>query len=79
VGSLVPAEIAPLSGREFIAAAATQSKVTARITIRHRPGIAPSMRVVHRDTTYNVEAVLPDARSGIRHMTLLCSYGVNPG
>lgn len=73
------AEVAPLSGREFLAAAATQSKVTARITIRHRAGVTNNHRILHGATVYNIEAVLPDAGSGKEHLTLMCSTGVNDG
>lgn len=76
---LIPAEIAPLSGRELIAAAATQSKVAARIRIRYRPGVAPSMRVVHRETAYGIEAVVPDRISGVEYLTLFCTAGVAEG
>ncbi|RXD80649.1 head-tail adaptor protein, partial [Xanthomonas perforans] len=38
------AAIEPLSAREFIAAGAGQSEVSARITIRYRAGILASMR-----------------------------------
>jgi SPP1 family predicted phage head-tail adaptor len=79
VGFLIPAEIAPLSGKELIAAAATQSKVAARIVIRHRPGVVPSMRVVHRDTAYGIEAVVPDKVSGVDYLTLFCSAGAAEG
>lgn len=78
-GILIPAEIEPLSGRELIAAAATQSKVTARIRIRYRPGVAPSMRVVHRETTYGIDAVVPDRTSGVSYLTLLCTGGSAQG
>lgn len=76
---LVPAEIAPLSGRELIAAQAVQSKVSTRIRIRWQPGVVASMRIVHRDDVYDVEAVLEDPNSGRRWLTLLCSRGVNDG
>ena len=79
VGLMVPAEIMPLSGRELIAAAAVQSKVSTRIRIRHRRGISPSMRVVHRDTHYGIEAVVPDQTSGVSYLTLMCTDGVNEG
>jgi SPP1 family predicted phage head-tail adaptor len=79
VTGLIPAEIAPLSGRELIAAAATQSKVATRIKIRYRPGIAPSMRVVHREIHYGIEAVLPDTKSGVRYLTLHCTSGAAEG
>lgn len=76
---LLSAEVSPLSGREIIAAAAVQSKVTTRIVIRFRPGIKASMRATHRGTIYNIEAVIPDNASGKRWLTLLCSSGVNEG
>lgn len=78
-GLLIPAEISPLSGRELIAAAATQSKVATRIRIRHRAGVAPSMRVVHRETYYGIEAVVPDPKSGVRYLTLFCTSGAAEG
>lgn len=74
-----PAEITALSGRELIAAQAVQSKVTARIKVRHRAEYTASMRALHRETIYNIEAVIPDPDSGFRYLTLLCSYGVNEG
>ncbi len=75
----VPAEIAPLSAREFIASAATQSKVVARIVIRYRAGITAKMRALHRGRVYNIEGVLADADSGLEYLTLPVSEGVNNG
>ena len=76
--SAVPAEIVPLSGREFIAAQAAQAGITARMTIRYVAGITPKMRVVHGADIYNIEAVLPDPTLR-RHLTLMVSTGVNNG
>ena len=78
-GRLISAEISPLSGRELLAADAVQGKVSTRIRMRHRPGLRPSMRVVHRGIVYNIEAVVPDPESGTGWVTLLCSSGVNDG
>lgn len=78
-GQQISAAIEPLSGRELIAAQQVHSRVTTRITVRYRPGILPEMRVVHRSTYYNIEAVIPDADSGFRHCTLLCYSGTNDG
>lgn len=75
---LLPAEIVPLSGREFVAAQAVQAGVTTRITIRWRAGIKAAMRVVHGADVYNIKAVLPDATLR-RHLTLMCEVGVNEG
>jgi len=73
-----PAEIYPLSGREFIAAQAIQAGVSTRITIRYRSDIQPSMRIVHEGIYYNIKAVLPDPTLR-RHLTLMCDSGVNNG
>jgi SPP1 family predicted phage head-tail adaptor len=71
------AAVEPLSAREFIAAAASQSKVTARIVIRYLAGIKPSMRIVHGDHTYLVEAILEDPKSGLEYITLPVSEVVS--
>ena len=76
--SIVPAEVWPLSGREFVAAQAEQAGVTTRITIRYQAGIEPAMRVTHDGKTYNIKAVLPDPTLR-RHITLMCESGVNNG
>jgi len=75
------AEIVPASGREFIAASASQSAVSGRIKIRKLDGINASMRAVNVRTgaVYNIEAVLPDPVSGEHWMTLPFSTGVNDG
>lgn len=78
-GSTMPAEVAPLSGRELTAAAATQSRVTHRILIRYRDGITAKLRAVERETVYNIEAVISDQKSGLRYLTLLASTGTNDG
>lgn len=75
---LIPAEIVPLSGREFIAAQAVQAGVNTRITIRWRPGVRAAMRVVHDGDIYNIKAALPDPTLR-RHISLMCETGVNDG
>ena len=75
----VPAAIEPLSAREFIAAQAVQSAVTARITLRYRAGLDASMRIVHNGTIYNIAGILADPDSGLEYVTIPCSQGVNAG
>lgn len=75
----VQASVEPLSAREFIAAQAAQSEVTARIVIRYRDGVLPTMRILHRGLIYNIQGVLPDADSGREYITLPVSAGVNDG
>ena len=74
----VPAEVYPLSGKEFIAAQSVQAGVTARITIRYIIGVVGDMRVRHDGNTYNIKAVLPD-KTARHHITLMCETGVNDG
>lgn len=50
----------PLSGREYMQSASLQSEITARVTIRWRTGILPTMRMVHDSQNYKIHAVLPD-------------------
>jgi SPP1 family predicted phage head-tail adaptor len=64
------ASIMDISGREYVAAAAAQNSVTTKITIRHRDGIKPAMRVMHGADTYNIEAVLGQDN---RTLTLMCA------
>lgn len=74
----VPAEVVPLSGREFVAAQAVQAGVTTRITLRDLPGLTAAMRVLHDGATYNIKAVLPDPTLR-RHVSIMCEQGVNDG
>ena len=69
--------IEPLSAREFIAAQSTQSRVSARITIRYKAGLNAAMRIVHGSTVYNIEGILPDKDSGLEYITMPVSEGVN--
>lgn len=78
-GQLQRVAIEALSGRELIAAAAVNSKVSSRIRMRWRAGVLPRMRVVHGSDIYNIEAVIPDPHSRVRGITLLCSSGTNAG
>jgi len=78
------AAIEPLSAREFLAAQATQSKVTARITIRFRDDLDPAMRLVHArigraDVVYNPAGFLPDVESGLDYITIPVSTGISQG
>jgi len=76
----VPASIEPLSVKDFIAAQATQSQLSARIVIRYRSGVLPTMRILHRGLIYNIEGPpLADPDSGLEYLTLAVSAGVNDG
>lgn len=75
----VPAEFKPLSVKEFLAGNQINSQVTARVTIRYRPGVTATMRIVFRGEYYNIAGVLADAESGLEYLTLPVSAGVNDG
>jgi SPP1 family predicted phage head-tail adaptor len=67
------ASIEPITGREFFSASQVQSDVTTRIRIRFMEGVTPKMRVVHGSDYYDIQAVLPDSRSGRHEMQLMCA------
>ncbi len=73
------ASVEPLSAREFIQSGQTQSAVTARITMRYRDGLLPSMRLIHRGEVFNIAGLLPDKASGLEYITIPVSGGVNDG
>ena len=75
----VPAEIAYLSGRDFIAAQADQSEITAHITIRYIRNVNKAMRILFEDKVFNIQAILPDKETGRTYQTVLVSEGVNDG
>ena len=66
------AEVRDVSGREFVAAGATQNQVLTTITIRYRAGVRPKMRALHGADVYRIEAVLGQDQ---RTLALMCSRG----
>jgi SPP1 family predicted phage head-tail adaptor len=74
----VYASIETLSVRDFIAAKATQTEITARIKMRAR-SINVNQRIVHKTTIYDVQGVLPDNDSGSEYITIAVNAGVNNG
>lgn len=64
------ASIIDLSGREYIAAGGTQNMAETKITIRHRAGITPAMRVVYGADIYKITAVLGQDN---RTLLLMCA------
>lgn len=71
----VPAEIVPLSGREFVAAGAQRGEIIARIMVRYDSGLTEQMRVVFEGKTYPIHAILSDSTFR-RHMSLMVSEGL---
>lgn len=79
VADNVAAAVEPLSVREAMQAQAMQSRVTTRITIRHRGGLDASMRILHGSTIYNPEGFVPDKDSLLEYLTIPCGSGLNDG
>jgi SPP1 family predicted phage head-tail adaptor len=73
------ASVEPLSAREFIAARAGQSEISARVVMRYRSDITADMRLMHRSQPYDIHGVLPDPKSGRHYITLPVSEGVTDG
>jgi SPP1 family predicted phage head-tail adaptor len=67
----VRAWVQDLSGREMLAAQATQNPVNAKILIRRHTGITAAMRVIFGAQTFNIEAVLSPTRNNST-LELLC-------
>ena len=65
------AAVEPLTGREYLAAGALLSEVTARIRMRYRPGITAADRVIHNGKVYGVTSVA-DVHSSRRELQLQC-------
>jgi SPP1 family predicted phage head-tail adaptor len=72
----VHGEVSPASAREFQAAAAEQSEVRGKITIRYRADVDPTHCAIHRGRRYQILGVLPDNESGLEWMTLPVGEGV---
>lgn len=64
------AAVEPLVGREYIAAQAAVSEITARVRLRYRPGITAADRIVHDGTTYGITSVA-DVHSSRRELVLM--------
>lgn len=67
------ADIESISGREFIAAQASQSATVFRIQVRYRSDLESSWRIREGANVYEITAVLPDGRR--RRLELMCRTG----
>ena len=69
VVTAISADVRYLSGLQAIKADASTSLVKASIRLRYRP-LHAGMRVLFENTTFDVRAVLPDARKA--YVNLVC-------
>lgn len=74
------ANIRHLSGLEAIKAGAETSIVNTSVRIRRRPGrnIHAGLRVIHKDTVYEIKAVLPGQLQYNRHIDMICTTTGTP-
>ena len=74
----VRAEVAPLQGKELIAAQAAQSSTTVKFKMRYLAGVTQSMRVVYGGKNYDITAVI-DVDEMHREMHILATTGASEG
>ncbi|WP_180114975.1 phage head closure protein [Acinetobacter sp. YH12063] len=68
------AKVTHLSGKDLIAAQASNSKVVARVKIRYREDINTAMRVIYKGKTYAIDSqALEDTNTGYESVTFLLS------
>lgn len=70
------AEITLPTGRTQVAAQQIQNVVTAEIRCRPASDLVAGLRLVHKGTTYKIEAALPDNDNSM--LRLLCSSESHP-
>jgi SPP1 family predicted phage head-tail adaptor len=75
----VPAAVDQTTGGEAVSSQQIQAKVTAEISMRWRPGVDATMRVLHGADTYNIVGVLVDSDTGRKIITLLCTQRLADG
>lgn len=72
------AEVAPLRGKELIAAQAAQSSIDTRFRTRYHSGVKSGMRIVYAGAYYDISSVIdPDEKH--KELQILASTGVNEG
>lgn len=54
------AAIKTMQGREYFAAASTQNENTTRFVIRYTTGIKPNMRIIYKESIYDIQSVIND-------------------
>jgi len=71
VSPTMPAEVTPLSGREFWRSQQVQSDITHEVVIRYRPDVRHNQRIRYGDRTLNIESVIDTEEAGVE-LRLMC-------
>jgi head-tail adaptor len=74
----IPAEVLTGPGREFAAAATTQSEGVARINLRWFPGLESTWRILWDGVIYGISSIELDATGRLEYR-LRCEAGVTDG
>jgi len=72
VVATVWARVEQIGGKEFFDAQRENSRITARITIRHRSGINQKMQLIHGQTIYAITSPPIDQAGRSRQLQLMC-------
>lgn len=76
----VAADYQPMSARDVFTAQTAKSEATGRFVIRRWPGLAPTMRIIHRGLIFSIIGQpIPDPNSGLEYVTILVATGVKDG
>ena len=70
------AQVVPVSVREFLQAAATQNEISARVVVRYSKtaaAVTADDRLRHCDEIYQIKGIMPDPKSGLEYLTLVCA------
>mgnify|MGYP001599371197 CR=1 FL=1 len=65
------AAVEPIRGREYFAAQQVSAETTHRVTLRHRAGVSPQMRVAFGSRTFRIESVIDPLEKNER-IELMC-------
>lgn len=78
-GGKLWAQVKPLRGREFFAAAQAQSEITTRFRLRYRDGIDESMRIYWKGEFYEIKGKPIEVDGGREWIDLMCKAGPQDG
>lgn len=72
------AEVLPLRGREFFAAAQVQQEHSIKVRIRYRPGVTETMRLVWQGRAYDITGAI-QLQGGREWLEIMALAGVKDG
>ena len=74
-GGMLWAQVTPLRGREFFAAAQSQSEVTTRFRVRYRTGFDETMRIFWKGRYYDIKGIPIEVEGGREWIDLMTKAG----